>query len=212
MNRSGARIEVFFDCSSPWTYLAFENLQPMAAELGAAIVWRPILVGGVFNSVNPRVYETRAAPVPAKARYMRKDLRDWARVAGLEIKFPPTVFPVNSVKAMRACLVVEPEGKLVALARAVFQAYWSEDQDISDDAVLGAICARVGLGADVLERAAAPEIKAKLKANTDELIARGGFGSPTMFVGGDDMYFGNDRLELVRAALTTGLDGVEAGR
>ena len=197
-----ATIEFFFDCSSPWTYLAFENLQPLAAELGAAIDWRPILVGGVFNAVNPSVYASRAQPVPAKARYMLKDLQDWARVAGLKIKMPPSVFPVNSVKAMRACLVLAPEGALTPFARAVFQSYWSDDEDISQDGVLTAVCAHVGKdGADVLARAAAPEIKAALKANTDELIARGGFGSPTLFVNGTDMYFGNDRLELVRAAL-----------
>ncbi|HXU99892.1 MAG TPA: 2-hydroxychromene-2-carboxylate isomerase [Caulobacteraceae bacterium] len=195
------RLEVFFDCSSPWTYLAFENIQPLAAELGVAIAWRPFLVGGVFNTVNPSVYEGRATPVPAKARYMLKDLQDWARQAGLKIKMPPTVFPVNSVKAMRACLVVAQEGRFVDFARAVFQAYWSEDQDISQDAVLEAVCARAGVGTDVIARAADPAIKAALKANTDELIARGGFGSPTIFVDGDDMYFGNDRLGLVRAAL-----------
>jgi 2-hydroxychromene-2-carboxylate isomerase len=195
-------LEVFFDCSSPWTYLAFENLQPLAADLGVEIDWRPILVGGVFNTVNPSVYESRAQPVPAKARYMLKDLQDWARQANLRIKMPPTVFPVNSVKAMRACLVLAPEGQLVAFARAVFQTYWGADEDISQDPVLEAICERLGLdGRDVLARAAEPEIKAALKANTDELIARGGFGSPTMFVNRTDMYFGNDRLELLRAAL-----------
>jgi 2-hydroxychromene-2-carboxylate isomerase len=198
----GATLEVFFDCSSPWTYLAFENLQPLAVELQVEIDWRPILVGGVFNTVNPSVYESRATPVPAKARYMLKDLQDWARLAGLKIKMPPRVFPVNSVKAMRACLVLAPEGALVPFARAVFQAYWSEDQDVSQDDVLAAICERVGVdGQDVLARAAAAEVKAALKANTDELIARGGFGSPTMFVSGADMYFGNDRLELVKGAL-----------
>ncbi|HEV7158071.1 MAG TPA: 2-hydroxychromene-2-carboxylate isomerase [Caulobacteraceae bacterium] len=197
-----ASIEVFFDCSSPWTYLAFENLQPLAAEVGAAIVWRPILVGGVFNAVNPSVYASRADPTPAKARYMLKDLQDWARIAGLKIRMPPSVFPVNSVKAMRACLVLEAQGKLVAFARAVFQAYWGEDLDISRDQVLIGLCERLGLaGETVLAAAAGPEIKAALRANTDELIARGGFGSPTMFVG-QDMYFGNDRLALVRAALT----------
>ena len=203
------RIEVFFDCSSPWTYLAFENLQPLAIELGASMDWRPILVGGVFNTVNPSVYESRATPVPAKARYMLKDLQDWATLAGLKIKMPPTVFPVNSVKAMRACLVVARQGRLVDFARAVFQAYWSQDADISQDTVLEAICSRLGLDADVLAQAADPAIKAELKANTDELIARGGFGSPTMFVNGDHMYFGNDRLELIRAALTRAsrLDG-----
>ena len=96
-------IEFFFDVSSPWTWLGFEGVQPLAADLGEEIVWRPILVGGVFNAVNGSVYEMRAKPVPAKARYMVKDLGDWARVQGLEIRFPPKVFPVNSVKAMRAC-------------------------------------------------------------------------------------------------------------
>jgi 2-hydroxychromene-2-carboxylate isomerase len=194
-------IEVFFDCSSPWTYLAFENVQPLAAEARAEIIWRPILVGGVFNAINPSVYESRATPVPAKASYMLKDLQDWAHQAGLKIKMPPSVFPVNSVKAMRACLVVDQQGKLVDFARAVFRAYWSEDQDISQDAVLEAVCDRAAVDPDVIARAADPAVKAALKANTDELIARGGFGSPTLFVNGDDMYFGNDRLELLRTSL-----------
>ena len=97
-------IEFFFDCSSPWTYLAFHNIQPLAKELGVEISWRPILVGGIFNTVNPSVYASRETPVPLKARYMKKDLADWARSAGLAIKMPPTVFPVNSVKAMRGCI------------------------------------------------------------------------------------------------------------
>ena len=195
-------IEFFFDCSSPWTYLAFHNIQPLAAELGAEISWRPILVGGIFNTGNPSVYEGRAHPVPVKARYSGKDLQDWARVAGLKIKMPPSVFPVNSVKAMRMCLVLAPQGKLVAFARAVFEAYWGDDVDISQDAVLREICARHGLDADALLAAQAePPVKDQLRANTDEVMARGGFGSPTIFVGKSDMYFGNDRLPLVRAAL-----------
>jgi len=76
-------IEFFFDCSSPWTYLAFHNIQPLAAEFGEEIVWKPILVGGVFNAVNPSVYASREKPVPAKAAYMLKDLQDWAREAGI---------------------------------------------------------------------------------------------------------------------------------
>ena len=198
-------MEFFFDCSSPWTYLAFHNIQPMAAELGVKIVWRPILVGGVFNTVNPTVYASRAAPVPQKARYMLKDLQDWARQAGLAIKMPPTVFPVNSVKVMRACLFLEPEGKLAAFARAAFEAYWGRDEDISQDDVIERLCAAAGVdAAKVMAGMGDPAVKAALKANTDELIARGGFGSPTMFVNGADMYFGNDRLELVRAALARG--------
>ncbi len=195
-------IEVFFDCSSPWTYLAFHNIQPLAAEFGAPIRWRPILVGGIFNTINPSVYEGRANPVPAKARYSGKDLQDWARVAGLKIKMPPSVFPVNSVKAMRTCLVLEPQAKMLAFARGVFEAYWGDDLDISQDEVLADVCARLDLDAAALLNAqAAPDVKAQLRANTEEVMARGGFGSPTIFVGGSDMYFGNDRLPLVRAAL-----------
>ncbi len=194
-------IEFFFDCSSPWTYLAFTNIQPLAAEFGAAITWRPILVGGIFNTINPSVYEGRANPVPAKARYSGKDLQDWARLAGLKIKMPPSVFPVNSVKAMRMCLVLGQE-RLVPFAASVFEAYWSRDEDISQEAVLRSICAASDLDSDALLAAqGADEIKAQLRANTDEVMKRGGFGSPTIFVGGTDMYFGNDRLPLVRAAL-----------
>lgn len=195
-------IEFFFDCSSPWTYLAFHNIQPMAAELGVAIAWRPILVGGVFNAVNPSVYAARDNPVPVKAAYMRKDLADWARLAGLKIVFPPRVFPVNSVKAMRGCMLLEADRKLVAFARAAFEAYWGEDEDISQDAVLARVCARAGVNPAYLFAGLGEQsIKDKLRANTEELIRRGGFGSPTIFVDGTDMYFGNDRLVLVRDAV-----------
>ena len=198
-------IDFYFDISSPWTYLAFHNIQPLAAELNAAIRWKPILVGGVFNSVNPSVYATRDNPVPAKAAYQLKDMQDWAHHCGITIRFPPTVFPVNSVKAMRGCLWLEPQGKLASFAKATFEAYWGGDEDISRDEVLARICAQCGIdAAGFLAGIARQEIKDQLKANTEELIRRGGFGSPTMFVNGDDMYFGNDRLPLVRAALLRG--------
>ena len=198
-------IEFFFDISSPWTYLAFHNIQPLAAELGVEVQWRPILVGGIFNSINPSVYQSRQTPVPAKAAYMLKDMQDWARQAGLKIKFPPSVFPVNSVKAMRGCLWLAPQGQLAPFAKAAFEAYWGDDRDISQDAVLADLCARLGLDAAAFAAGIAePAIKDQLKANTDEVMRRGGFGSPTMFVNGEDMYFGNDRLELVRAAIIRG--------
>ena len=195
-------IEFFFDCSSPWTWLAFRNVQPVARELGVEVRWRPVLVGGIFNAVNPSVYEFRERGIPAKQAYLRKDLADWARLAGIRIRFPPTVFPVNSVKAMRGCVLLEPDGLLVPFAEAVFHAYWSDDRDISQDAVLAEICTGVGVEPErFFAGIARADIKDRLRANTEEVIARGGFGSPTMFVGGDDMYFGNDRLGLVREAV-----------
>lgn len=196
-----ATLEFFYDCGSPWTYLAFHEIEDVAREAKAELVWRPILVGGVFNTVNGSVYEQRANPVPAKLRYHAKDLQDWARAYGLTIGWP-SVFPLNSVKLMRGALVAEAHGKLVAWSRAGFEAYWGEDRDLSQDGEIEALAQRVGLDpAATLAAIADPAIKAKLRANTEELIERGGFGSPTMFVDGDDLYFGNDRIPLVRRAL-----------
>lgn len=199
--KGNAMIEFFFDCSSPWTYLAWHNIQPLAKEFDADITWRPILVGGIFNTVNPSVYAQREKPVPLKARYMKKDLADWARSAGLAIKMPPTVFPVNSVKAMRGCIWLGNE-KMVPFARAVFEAYWGDDKDISQDAVLTEICTKLGIDpAKFLAGIGDQAIKDQLKANTEEVMARGGFGSPTIYLDKTDMYFGNDRLPLIREAL-----------
>lgn len=194
-------LEFFFDCSSPWTYLAFESLQPLAERYDLNVVYKPILVGGVFNSVNPSVYQNRENPIPPKARYYQKDLQDWARYVGVEIGQPP-VFPVNSVKVMRGCLVAEEEGRLVPFARRVFQRYWGELADISQDEEVRSIAQAAELDPDALiEKIGQSDYKNRLRENTDEVIRRGGFGSPTMFLDGDDMYFGNDRLQLIEAKL-----------
>jgi 2-hydroxychromene-2-carboxylate isomerase len=196
-----ASLEFFFDCSSPWTYLAFHRIEPLAEETSAELVWRPILVGGVFNAVNRSVYEQRANPVPVKTRYYVKDLQDWARHCGLRIGMP-AAFPVNSVKAMRGVFVAQEHDCVSRYVRAVFETYWGELRDISQADVLADVTARVGLGRDeFFAKIGSQQYKDKLRANTDELIERGGFGSPTLFVNGEDMYFGNDRLVLVREAL-----------
>src|SRR5579875_968636 len=110
----GKKLEFFYDCSSPWTYLAFSKIEDVARRHQADLIWRPILVGGVFNAVNPSVYETRQRPVKPKARYYAKDLQDWARLYGLKIG-QPSVFPVNSVKAMRGAFVAHEHGKNLPL-------------------------------------------------------------------------------------------------
>jgi 2-hydroxychromene-2-carboxylate isomerase len=196
----GKKLEFFYDCSSPWTYLAFSKIEEVAQRHNADLIWRPILVGGVFNAVNPSVYETRERPVKPKARYYGKDLQDWAHLYGLKIG-QPTVFPVNSVKAMRGAFVAHEQGKISPYSRCVFEQYWGDNRDISKDEVLRDIVRIAGLDEkDYFTKIASPEYKDKLKRNTDELIERGGFGSPTMFVDGD-MFFGNDRLVLVEHAL-----------
>ncbi|MFN3230585.1 MAG: 2-hydroxychromene-2-carboxylate isomerase [Alphaproteobacteria bacterium] len=192
--------EFFFDCSSPWSYLAFHNVQPLAAEFGVDIDWKPVLVGGIFNTANDSVYKNRDNPVPAKAIYMGKDLLDWARLSGVEIRWP-SIFPVNSVNAMRGCFLAIEQGKLVPFATQVCEAYWRDDKDIGDKAVLGDIVDAVGMDrVAFFDGIADPAIKAKLRDTTQEVVDRGGFGSPTMFINETDMYFGNDRLPLVRDA------------
>jgi 2-hydroxychromene-2-carboxylate isomerase len=197
------KLEFFYDCSSPWTYLAFTKIEEVAARHGADLVWRPILVGGVFNAVNPSVYESRERPLKIKARYYKKDLQDWAHLYKLKITDMSelVIFPVNSVKAMRGAFVALEHGKIPGYSRKVFETYWGANRDISKDEVLRDIVREAGLDeAEYFAKIALPEYKDKLKANTDELIARGGFGSPTMFVDGN-MFFGNDRLALVEHAL-----------
>ena len=195
------KLEFFYDCSSPWTYLAFSKIEEVAKRHDAELIWKPILVGGVFNSVNPSVYETRSNPVKPKARYYAKDLQDWAHLYGLKIG-QPTVFPVNSVKAMRGAFVAHEHGKISPYSRRVFEIYWGEDRDISQDDILRQVARAVGLDEDeFFSKIASSEYKEKLKSNTDDLIARGGFGSPTIFVDGD-MFFGNDRLVLIEHALS----------
>jgi len=195
-------LEVFFDCSSPWTYLGFESLQSLLIrQPRLQVTYKPILVGGVFNAVNPSVYENRTNPVRAKQHYYAKDLQDWARHAGIVIG-QPAVFPVNSVKAMRGAFYAMEENQLVEYARRVFSAYWTELRDVSQDDELSKIVTAVGLDPEVFfTKINDPAYKEKLKNNTEELIQRGGYGSPTFFLDQNDMYFGNDRIVLIEGKL-----------
>jgi len=196
-----ATIEFFYDYSSPWTYFASDRIEEFAARNKATLVWKPFLVGGVFNKVNPSVYQRRGNPIPPKDAYYKKDMADWALHLGLKI-VRPSVFPVNSVKALRGAIVAIDEGKISPYSKAVFQAYWRDDKDISQDAVLRSIVQSVGMDADAFfTKITDDTVKRKLFATTDELIARGGFGTPTFFIDRDDLYFGNDRFELMQSAL-----------
>jgi len=196
-----ATIEFFYDYSSPWTYFAATRIEDFCKRNKADLVWKPFLVGGVFNKVNPSVYQRRENPIPPKDAYYRKDMEDWARFLDLKI-VRPTVFPVNSVKALRGAFVAIEEGTISAYSKAVFEAYWRDDKDISQETVLGEIVQAIGMDRDgFFSQIADDRIKRKLFETTDELIARGGYGTPTFFIDGDDMYFGNDRFELMEAAL-----------
>ena len=197
-------IEFYFDCSSPWTYLAFNGILSLSERHELEIEWNPVLVGGVFNAVNQDVYEFRKKPNPLKLNYSNDDLHLWSKVRGISITFPE-VFPVNSVKAMRGCLYARKENQLVEFANNLFQAYWSEGKDISQEELLVRIAGNSNLDVQEFKKfIASQEAKDLLIKNTDELIGRGGFGSPTFFYK-EKMFFGNDRLHLLEEAITKNL-------
>lgn len=198
------QLEFFFDLSSPWTYLAFTNVQAVIARSGATATFRPILVGGVFNAVNQGVYAAREQADNRKLQHSWKVLKDWARLAGVAMNFPSQWHPAKSVHAMRFAAALEADQPaLVAFSRAAFASYFGAQDNLDDPDVLAAVATAAGLdGAAIRAASTTDAVKARLRANTDEVIARGGYGSPTMFVDGTDMYFGNDQLPLVEAALT----------
>ncbi len=199
-----AHLEFFYDLSSPWTYLAFNNIQPILAETGAEVTWRPFLVGGVFNAVNPSVYQARAEPMDPKIVHNYRWLHEWARVADLPLVFPSAHHPVKSVLAMRACCVLEQDQPtLQRFSKAAFDAYFARSENIDEPNVIQAIAEACNVdGAALVGRSAEQPIKDQLRANTEEAISRGAYGSPTMLLG-DALYFGNDQLPLVQAALSS---------
>ncbi|MFT4824090.1 MAG: 2-hydroxychromene-2-carboxylate isomerase [Halioglobus sp.] len=203
MMASPPELEFFYDCSSPWTYFAFARVIPLMEELELPIRWRPILVGGVFNAANQRIYAAREGMFADEQRLTHyfKDMQNWSEFIGIKVD-QPDIFPVNSVKGMRGTFFAEEQGVIVEYSQALFKAYWGDNRDISDDKVLQTIAESVGLNPTAYFAAiTSPGYKDKLRSNTDELVSRGGYGSPTMFINGDQMYFGNDRLPLVEHRL-----------
>ena len=199
--RMKSKIEFFYDCSSPWTYLAFVEVEKLVTRHKLDLIWKPILVGGIFNTINPSVYETRANPVKAKQRYSNKDMKDWSDIRGIEINWP-LIFPVNSVRAMRGAFYAIDKGKISEYNSKVFLAYWKEGKDISKKEVLIEIILSLGFSTEAffnfIELDSTKEL---LKASTQELVDRGGFGSPTIFLNKTNMFFGNDRLDLLEKIL-----------
>ena len=199
-------VEFYFDLSSPWTRLAFHNIQPIIEENGAQIIWKPFLVGGVFNAVNQDVYAARENPDNRKFVHSFRVLKDWARLAGVAMNFPSEHHPVKSVHAMRLCCALEDDQQtLHRFATAAFNAYYDEQRNLDDPAVLVAIANELGMdGTALAARTQEPEIKDRLRANTEKALARGAYGSPSIFVpfgDGERMYFGNDQLPLVNWAI-----------
>jgi len=198
------KLECFFDCASPWSYIGVSNLLTLTARLGIQVDWRPVVVGFVFAEVNQGVYlERRLAAPPLKLAYENKELRSWAEHAGLLLNSPPKCgHPVNTVKCMRGCIALRPQGKLVPFAIAAYEALWRDGRNLGHDEVLADICRQIGVDPDeVFVAIAGTEARAELKRNGDELVARGGFGVPTIFIDREVMVFGNNRMPLVEHQL-----------
>ena len=193
-------IEFYFDCSSPWTYLAFVEILPLSQRQNVEIIWKPILVGGVFNLVNQDVYQFRESPNTLKLDYSGNDLNLWAKHRNINIS-KPQIFPVNSVKAMRGCLFAMQKNSLPLFAQKVFEAYWGSGLDISDEAIITKVAQEAGLSLqDFKQYIYSQEAKDLLMSNSAQLIEKKGFGSPTFFYR-DQIFFGNDRLHLLEEVI-----------
>ncbi len=198
MNANAKTVEFFFDFGSPTSYLAYTQLPRIAAETGAQLRLRPMLLGGVFKATG------NASPVsvPAKGRWMGSDMPLWAKRYGVPFAFNPA-FPINTLSLMRgaAGLQLRQPERLGAYCDAIYSALWQHQQNLGDAAVLAATLAAAGFDAEAFVALVAdPEVKAALVATTEEAVARGVFGAPSCFVG-DQLFFGQDRLDFVREAL-----------
>ena len=190
------QLEYFFDYVSPFSYLANSQVPGLVERTGVELVHRPFFLGGVMKAAG----NSPPATVPAKGKYMSADLARWAKRYGLEMRFNPN-FPINTVKLMRAALVSLEDGSFPAFHEAVFHAMWCEPVNLGDDDVVRGVLEKAGLdAAGLLDRATSPQVKDRLRSNTDEAVERGAFGSPTFFLG-EEMFFGNDRLDFVEEAL-----------
>ncbi|MFW3894837.1 2-hydroxychromene-2-carboxylate isomerase [Pseudomonas bharatica] len=191
-------VEFFFDLGSPASYLAWTQLPGICAEHGAQLVLRPMLLGGVFQATG----NSSPATIPAKGRYFFKDLHRYARRYGVPLKFNEH-FPINTLGLMRAAVGMQlrqPQRFEQWLA-VMYRAMWADGRNLGDPAVIAQVLEEAGFEASGFEALTSdPEVKAALKAVTEEAVGRGVFGAPSCFVG-EELFFGQDRLEFVVEAL-----------
>lgn len=192
-------VEFLFDLGSPTTYLAYTQLPEICTQTGAQLIYRPILLGGVFKATG------NASPItiPAKGRYMLNDLARYARRYGVPLVFNPH-FPINTLPLMRAVTGVQlhhPE-RLVDFIDCLFRALWVEQRNLNDPAAVAAVLTAEGFDPQaILALSNDEQVKATLKENTEKAIQRGVFGAPSMFIG-EQLFFGQDRLDFVLEALS----------
>jgi 2-hydroxychromene-2-carboxylate isomerase len=191
-------LDFYFDVGSPAAYLAWTQMPRLARETGAAVHYKPMLLGGVFQSTGNR----SPMEVPAKGRWMNEDLGRFARRYGVEFRHNPH-FPINTLTLMRGALGLQMRepAKLLPYGDAVYRAIWVEGRNMNDPAEVGAVLQRAGFDPQaLLALTQDAEVKENLKTVTQAAVARGVFGAPTFFVG-DQMFWGQDRLDFVKEAL-----------
>ena len=187
-----ASIEFFFDYGSPASYLAYTQMPGLAQRTGATIVYRPMLLGGVFKATGNQ----SPINIPAKGAWMMTDLPRFAKRYGVPYVRNPH-FPINTLNLMRGAIAAEMEGRLIPYSDAIFRAIWAEQKRMEDPIVIAAVLRAADFDpAAMLAAIGKPEVKDKLKAVTEEAVARGVFGAPTFFVG-KELFFGQDRLDFV---------------
>ena len=191
-------VEFFYDFGSPTVYLAATQLPDIAASVGATIDWRPMLLGGVFKSTGNQ----SPVVVPAKAAYMNNDLKRFAKRYGVPFRFNPH-FPINTLALMRGAVAYQDDAVAASTYRdAIFTAIWVEARNLNEPDVIGQVLSDAGLDpAELMNRIGQQTVKDQLIANTEEAVNRGVFGAPTFFVG-EQMFFGQDRLDFVAEALS----------
>ncbi len=188
----GKKVEFYYDFSSPYTYIASKRIERICEDNGAELLWKPFLLGGVFNEIG----SVPAIEIDNKFRYLRRDFEQSAIYYGVEFKFPD-FFPLNSVRSMRGAFAAQEKGKLVEYTHEMFRLYWTQSVDISKADILGEAVSKIGIETQwFVNRIAEQDIKDKLREETDIAIQRGVFGAPTMFVD-DQMFWGNDRLDFL---------------
>jgi 2-hydroxychromene-2-carboxylate isomerase len=191
-------VEFFYDFGSPTVYLAATQLPDIAASVGATIDWRPMLLGGVFKSTGNQ----SPVVVPAKAAYMNNDLERFAKRYGVPFRFNPH-FPINTLALMRGAVAYQDDVVASSTYRdAIFMAIWVEARNLNEPDVIGQVLSDAGLDpTELMNRIGQQTVKDQLIANTEEAVNRGVFGAPTFFVG-EQMFFGQDRLDFVAEALS----------
>ncbi len=190
-------LEIYWDFSSPFAYLGSTQAEGLAKKHGATLVWKPMLLGGLFRAIG-QVDVPLFTWSDAKKKYYYDDMHRWAAYWNVPFKFP-TNFPTNSLKAMRAYLAL-PEDRQAAFRQRTFHAYWAEDANIGDDAVLQRLIGDDGEA--VMTRTQDPAVKKALVSATEAAVKAGVFGAPTWVVDGKELFWGQDRLPLVERELS----------